>query len=299
MTITTIPEAKLHQKATLLVMLSASLYGCLGFFGIKLLEQHFSVACMLFWRFLIAMLWMILLNGKNMRITLLQHKKVSLLFAFFIGALFYSGSSLYYFLASELTGTGPAMVIFYAYPIFIILFTIIMEKRWVKKPVWFALLIIVLGLYLLKDPHSTHALNTKGIYYAILAALCYALYFYASKYTTNKISSYSLTIMVCGGCCTLFLILSLYEHSFTWPSRFSGWGYILALGIFATALPIQLLQEGLKYVHPEKASILSALEPCITFTLGILLLKEPFILQQVIGEAIIIFAAIGVQLKNA
>src|SRR5579872_6787464 len=45
--------------ATALVALSAVLYGSLAFLGTKLVQLDFSISTMLFWRFFVATLWMV------------------------------------------------------------------------------------------------------------------------------------------------------------------------------------------------------------------------------------------------
>lgn len=62
--------------------------------------------------------------------------------------------------------------------------------------------------------------------------------------------------------------------------------------IVATAIPIQLLLDGLKYVSPVKASILSVFEPLVTVFIGFVLLHETMSSLQSIGITIVLLGAI-------
>ena len=81
------------------------------------------------------------------------------------------------------------------------------------------------------------------------------------------------------------------------PIHLNTWGYILLLGIFATAIPIQLLIVGLKYISPVKASILSVTEPVMTLILGMFLLSETISPLQLFGIFIILFGAVLIQFE--
>jgi drug/metabolite transporter (DMT)-like permease len=290
--------SKLELRAAALVALSATLYGFLGYLGTKLLQQHFSVPSMLFWRFFIAALWMILVVMFSKKEKLLLMTKQSTLFkALALGAICYSGCSAFYFLASRHIGTGPAMVIFFTYPVFVVSLAWIIEKHVVSKYTAAALIAIIVGLILMKGTGFA-ALNKAGIFFAVIAALFYGLYMYSSKHVIKSVSPCKLTILVCLSCALVFLVFAYSDHSFVYPTSLKSWLYVCAFGVIATALPIQLLLEGLKYIHPNKASILSVLEPLVTFIVGIIMLGETTSTLQTTGAFIILLSAILIQCER-
>jgi drug/metabolite transporter (DMT)-like permease len=143
---------------------------------------------------------------------------------------------------------------------------------------------IIIGLILLRDS-STHPFDAMGIFFGIIAAVCYAFYLIGSKkyIASFTIDSTILTTMVCFGCAFIFLILSISSHSFALPPTIKSWVYLFALGILATALPIQLMLKGLAYISSMRASIISVLEPLVTIFVGVLLLHESISHLQLIG----------------
>jgi drug/metabolite transporter (DMT)-like permease len=138
-----------------------------------------------------------------------------------------------------------------------------------------------------------------GIFFGILSAVCYAFYVIGSKrFSSITMDSNILTVTVCFGCAFIFLVLTLSTGNFILPHSMQGWLYLLALGILATALPIQLMLEGLKYVSSMRASIISVLEPLITVFVGVLLLDEAVSQLQMLGAGIILASALLIQFQK-
>jgi drug/metabolite transporter (DMT)-like permease len=288
-----------QMRGTIMVAFSGLLFGSMGFLGTKLFYLNFSVENMLFWRFFIATLWIAMSTIRNQPWTLsMMNNPFAILKIFILSTISYSGGSAFYFLASKHIGTGPAMVIFFSFPIFVTLFSWILGTWKINKIALMALFTVMLGLILLKGNGET-TLDSMGIFLAIIGACCFAAYIYGSQHTTKNMDSRLLTLLVCFGNTLIFLMLSYYTNSFAVPTTWNAWFYICAIGVVATALPIQLLLDGLKYISPVKASILSVLEPVATIMIGLLLLHETLSNVQALGVVIILLGAIMSVRKTA
>lgn len=289
----------LQFRGTLLVALSGMLYGIMAYFGVQLFHQHMTVETMLFWRFLVAMLWMIIpvfiLKKSEMES---QISRTAMLKIIVFAAITYSGSSAFYFLACQHIGTGVAMVIFFSYPIFVTFLAWFLSKWKISKTTLLSLFAVLLGLILLKGK-GENTLNILGIALGMIAALFYAVYVYGSQHTTKVVDSKLLTLLICMGNSFIFLVYSYCTGTFFIPHTFHAWIDILALGILATALPIQLLLDGLKYISPIKASILSVLEPLVTIVIGLWLLNESISFVQSLGMVIVLMGAILIQFEKS
>ncbi|OAI49170.1 hypothetical protein AYO45_03175 [Gammaproteobacteria bacterium SCGC AG-212-F23] len=282
-------------QASFLVALSAILYGFLGYCGTSIIVENMSITTMLFWRFLIASLWILLFilpqtrNGKAINID-----KNVLFFMFILGAA-YAGSSGFYFLAARTTGTGLAMVIFFSYPIMIALLSWMIHKEKLTLSTFAVLIAMSIGLVLLHGSFQ-QPWHLVGIGFALLSAISYAIYIMGSKrFSFAAINSNLLSLMVCIGCTVIFLITSLATQSFSLPSSMKSVIFLLSLGILVTALPIQLMLQGLKYISSMRASIISVLEPIVTVIVGIVLLQESVTHLQILGALMIMGSAILVQ----
>lgn len=287
-------------QASVLVAISGVLYGFLGFLGTSVLRDDMGISTMLFWRFFIAAVWiLIFIVVRYVKQTPVNYPdKRTFYRMFFLGAVGYAGCSGFYFLSSAYLGTGLAMVIFFSYPIIIAMASWLTRRHQLNPWILFTLIVMSTGLFLIHDSSSTEV-NLIGILFGIINAVCYAFYVIGSKSLSSKtMDSNIFTIMVCLGCSFIFLILSITTHSFVFPLTLKIWGYIAALGILATALPIQLMLEGLKYVSSLRASIISVLEPLVTVFVGIILLDESITYLQVIGSFLILSSTLLIQFNR-
>jgi len=288
-------------QASLLIAISGTLYGFLGFLGTRALGEHISLAAMLFWRFLIAGIWMSVFVLKKYYFRQLNNviHKPTLWFIFFIGAISYAGSSGFYFIASQYAGTGLAMVIFFSYPMVVACIAFIKSRENINIATVFTLLTMMVGLFLLKGNAATHSLNAVGVFFGFVAAAFYAFYIVGSKRAAAVLVDSDLaTMLLCFGSALIFLVAAVLSHTLVFPFSLKNSIYFLALGVFATAVPIQLMLEGLKYVSSIRASIISVLEPLVTMCLGVGLLHESVSHLQMIGALIILMGSLLIQFKR-
>jgi len=265
-------------------------FGTIGYFAMGILQADISIPNMLFWRFFIAGLFM-----TAMALPVLKKPMYGGLFkSFLLCAVFYSSSTAFYFLSSIYIGTGLAMVIFFIFPLFVILLSWMFYKQKISPVYYIAIALILIGLVLLS--HNTEiALDAIGILFAIFSAVLYAVYIVASKKQAGQLNPLLLTLMVCYSCSLVFFSVSIFHGSFVVPQALYVWGHIMGLAVICTALPILFTLYGLKYISAAKTSILSALEPVIVVIIGVLFLEEAITLKQVLGIVIILAAAILVQ----
>ena len=287
-------------QASLLVALSGILYGFLGVLGTHILQESISIPAMLFWRFFIAgcaMLVFVIFKNSQKKISF-SVDKMTLFYMFLLGAFGYATSSALYFAASRYTGTGLAMVIFFSYPIIVALFSIVFHRKGMTKGTLLTLFLICLGLFLMKQSPD-NAFSMLGIFFAVASAICYAIYVFGSKHLSAlHLDANVLTTFVCFGCAFILLLYTLFTHTFAVPHTLHNWIYLITFGVVVTALPIQLMLQGLKVISSMRASIISVLEPLVTVFLGILILHENISHMQLLGALIILASALFVQFQK-
>lgn len=285
-------------KASLLVALSGILYGFMGYLGTLLVHTNMPLSSVLFWRFFIAGIVMLIFVGyKSKNTGLPSTRKSTLLWMFLAGAIAYGSSTGLYFMASRYIGTGLAMVIFFSYPLMIAIYAWFAAKK-VNPKTLLALITMIVGLLLLRDS-SSDTLSLLGVILGIASAACYALYLMGSKrFATQDMDPNMLTVLVCFGGAFIFLVLSLLSHQFVFPHNAQNWAIAVVFGVFITALPIQLMLVGLKYITSLRASIISVLEPLVTVIVGVALLHESVSHIQMLGAFIILTSALFVQFQK-
>lgn len=276
---------------SLCVALSGITFGTIGYFGTKLFEAGFSGAQMLFWRFILAAIFILPF------IRLPKHANISvkaLAVCFLLGCAFYSLSTYCFFSAIPHIGSGVAMVIFYLFPLLVALMNWVIDKRKLSITEILTLVLIIPGMILLSVSDNAE-FNTFGILLGFGSALFYGIYFYTSQKIGQNIPSLLTSLMVCLGNAFFFSMFCLYDHNFYVPQTPLIWLQCIGFAFIGTVLPLWLLFYGLKKVNITKAALVSVLEPISTVLIGLLALAETLSGHQVFGMVIILFAALMVQ----
>lgn len=268
-------------------MLSGLFFGLIGYFGMSAIHANLSVFTMLFWRFIVASLFIFIMLIPQIKT--LAHNPLELGKVFFHGAAFYSTSAIFYFLASYHIGSGLAMVIFFTYPAIVMFINIIVYKVRLSKIYLLALIVIAAGMLLLMNGNYG-TFNARGIEYSILASMTYALYIVVSK--NSPVAPLPSTLLLSMGCIFTCLIAAIIDKTLSFPLSMSVWSNIVGIGIICTALPIVFLLKGLKNISSTQASILSVFEPIFVVIFGIILLDEKINVYQAIGVVTLLTGAL-------
>ncbi len=275
-----------QKRGSFYAILSGFLYGFIGYFGLTVTHSGISLTNMLFWRFLIASALILLVLIPKFRD--LKESWQQVLLAFLCGAVFYIFSTMLFFRAAEYIGSGLAMVIFFSYPVMVIVINYFLFGQYIPRLYYAAAAIVILGMSLFVDLNELQ-LDLMGVALGVVSALLYAAYMVASKKST--VSPTVSALMVSLGCMVTSLICTLVNGTWAVPSTLNIWMNLLGIGAFATAIPILLLLYSLKYISSEKASLLSVLEPVFVVIFGVILLGETLAWQHVVGVFVVLTGA--------
>jgi len=276
-----------EQRGSLYAILSGLLYGSVGYFGLSAMNGNLSASNMLFWRFLISSILIFIILIPQLKSITDSCKEMFI--AFINGAFYYSFSTLLYFFSSQYIGSGLSMVIFFTYPVIIMLLNYFFYGQAIPKVYYFAIVIIMAGMILLIDLNDA-GFDLFGIILGLGAAFFYACYIISSK--KNNISPNVSTLMVCSGCMLTCFLVTIFSNTFVIPATTVVWINLLGIGVISTIIPILLMLHSLKYITTEKASILSVLEPVFVVLLGALLLGEHLELRSGLGIILILAGAL-------
>lgn len=280
-----------ETRGTWYAIISGMLYGLLGYFGVTLINSGFSPFNVAFWRFFVASLFLLLVvmvRGSNRVGSLRQ-----CILAMVNGGIFYGAPGILFFISSGYIGTGQAMVIFFIFPVFVMLLNRIFLKEPIKTPYIFSFALILLGLILLVDIGEMH-LDFLGISMSLMAALCYAIYIFVSKWKLTSVPALTSSLLVALGCMINCGVIALIDGSLSFPSELMQWANISGLGIICSALPILFLFEALEHISADKASLLSVLEPVCVVIVGVLILGELLSLASIFGIVLILIGSMTV-----
>ena len=99
----------------------------------------------------------------------------------------------------------------------------------------------------------------------------------------------------------LLLTPFVWTENLAWLTQPSGYGVILFLGIFSTAIPYLLYTLGLRRVNAKTATTLSLAEPLTAGLLGYFFLGERFSALALLGMALLLagFALTSIEAGRA
>ena len=212
---------------------------------------------------------------------------------FLLGALGYSGAAFFYFTAIENMSSGVSIVIWYIYPVFVVLIGWALFKTKPKRQTIFSLISAMIGVAItVGQPGNA---TTKGVILVLLSSLTYTFYTLGGSRAFKKTDLYTGVTFVMTGAATAFWLYWLLAPASTpvlFPHQTSGWIWIGALAIFATVLSTSTLFAGLKILGPNTTSVVNTVEPVLNIVAGILFLNEVFSVQQGVGAVFVVGALV-------
>jgi drug/metabolite transporter (DMT)-like permease len=261
--------SKTHLGSTYAI-LAGFLYGFLGFFSVRIMQEGISIPNMMFWRFAISALFILPFIFFKKKFN--KNSPKELFKALFFGAAFYCLSPIFFCISSRYISTGLSMVIFFIYPLIVMFINWLLYKKKISRIYYLAIIIILSGMILLVDLSAMH-FNLLGILFSVLSGAFYAFYIVGSS-KLSKIEPLISTFMVSLGCAFTSILFAFSDGSFKVPMSISLWLYFLGYGIICTSIPILIFLESIKFISSEQASILSVLEPVFVVIFGVILLGE-------------------------
>ncbi len=282
-----------EQKGSLFVVASALSYGFICYFGLSIIREGFSPYNTMFWRFVVASIFLfLLLLPKIKKLRASREEITSLLLS---GAVFHGSATSLYFLSATYIGSGLATVLLFTHPLTVVIFNRIFYKTQIAKICYISFILIIIGMAFVADIGGTN-FNFVGIAIGMLSSVFFGLYIVSGK--KNNIDPLLSTFIICCGCIIVCLAFTLLHGSFKIPQTLDIWKNIFGLSIICTAIPILLFLKGLPAISSEKAAIISMIEPPIVMLVGYILLDERISNWQLAGALIIMAAALIVVIEK-
>ena len=272
------------------VLFSGILWGHSGFFVKTLGIYNASDLTISFLRVVFTVVEMtvvmLIFNRKVFKVSL-KHIPI-LLVSGMIGIV---GSSLFYFVAIDLTSLSLAAVLMYTAPTIVMLLSLIIFKEKLTFKKVLCVVVAFLGSMLSCGIFSSQSSFTiKGIAFGCLAGLSYALYSISSSIAIKK-NCEPLTITVYSFIFALIPMLAVGDipqviNSVKQAPEILG---ISAIQAFLTCLlPYVLYTIGLRFVSPTYASIISTIELVTASAIGFVSFNEKLDIFSILGIILII-----------
>ena len=281
-----------HFKGLSLALIAAVFWGISGTFAQFLFQQRgINIEWLITTRMLIAgfMLLLIAAFNKNPDLwNIWKTKKDAIQLVLFsitgIVAMQYT-----YFAAIKYSNAATATVLQYAGPVLITIYLAFKNRRLPKTLEYIAILLALLGTFLLVTHGNIHSLTISGIafFYGIASAFALAVYTLQpiallKKYSSTPIIGWGLFI---GGILFSFIkvpwniegVWDIYTYSYT--------SFII---LFGTLVSFYFYLKAVQLIGGQKTSLLASAEPLSATILAILWLNIPFETLDWIGSLCII-----------
>ena len=269
-------------------VLSGITYGMNPLFGVPVLNKGLDVNSLLFYRYGMAVLLMLvfmLIAGKQLRISWKQFGLMTI-----VGALF-TLCSITLFISYKFIPSGIATSVLYVYPIMVAVIMMFFGQR-PSWQTWVSIFAGVAGAVLLSLNGEGGLIDWRGIVLVVLSGLCYTLFIIIVNQSKEVKALPNLTLtFYCFliGTIVLFFFtkcgMSLNRMPATWC-----WLNVIGLAILPTALATITLAAATKAIGATKTSVMGILEPLTAIFIGVAAFHEPFTLNVAIGVVLILFS---------
>lgn len=265
-------------------------FGLIPLFSIPVIAAGMDNVSILVYRFLFgsaAMLLLLMSRRTNMKISMSELWRITLLSFFYIGTAI-STLECYHYLSS-----GIATALVYTDPIWCAIIGLIFLSEKFSWKLTSSILLASIGVMMMTGVFSEDGtFSLVGLIWGLASGVFYALYLIlVPRLKVKSIPSLKLTFYIFF---TGMILLAVYGWCLNGKveaiSDSSCWINLILLGLVPTALSNICVTASLKLIDSTIVAILGAFEPLTAMVVGIALLGDPYSIISMTGAALILFA---------
>lgn len=282
-----------------LALASATLYGITPYFVNIAFDHGTDPFGLMTARYLIASAVLVIIRRVRLPRTSWPSRR-TFVHLFLLGAIGLYLNSVCVFIALDLMDSGLVMVLFYFYPIVVVLLSWSLHGHKPDRVIWLCLILTVGGVALSASDVSGGAIG--GVVLIIVGAFTYAIYSVIGSRLmpeTNVITG--LLIVLFGAACSFTAVWLINPPGMptTLPDNLASWLSAVEIAILGTVVAMGLFFAGMNRIGAGKSAVTQTFEVLVTVTMGLIFLSESLTLRQVIGAALILGGVILLALREA
>ncbi len=276
---------------SLYVLLSTFGFGTLAILTRYAYSAGLNVTTTLAIRFVLAALfaWPVLIARRQWHISWRRVVVLAL-----IGCCYIINAATY-FVALRYAPVSAVTVIFYTYPVIVMLLSIAFLNERLTLLRALAMGLALLGGVVMLGLHLS-GLSAVGLILSGISGAFYALYIVLNSRLTRDIPVGVTSTWVMSGMAVAFLLFGLGSGRLDFSFRPSGWLIMVGMVVFATVLPVQLFLAGMYRIGPTFAAVFGTFEPIVTMALSVLLLGERIGVYRIVGGAFVLTSIVLLRL---
>lgn len=278
------------------ILISGAAFGLLPWFARIAYDHGAEPFGMLLGRFVIATVIMVLI-----RITWKRHEprppRRREMQLFLMGAIGYAPQASFFFFGVDRIDISLATVIFYSYPVFVVLASWVFLRHTPSTRTIICLSVAVAGTALTAG--QVQAGSWTGVALMLGAATWYSGYILiSSKVVQHSGAFLSLTYVMVGAAVAHGIIYLITSPSM--PSDGTGWFAVACASVLSTILAMGFLFAGVSRIGPGEAAVISTIEPVVSIAIGVTVLDESLTTPRFIGALLVLVSvAVLAQLSRA
>ncbi len=219
---------------------------------------------------------------------------------FFVGICGVAGSNFFYYFAIKESNVATSILLQYTAPILVTLYAALFQHERFTLNKFFALLLATLGIFLAVGAYDEGILrsNLKGVIFALVAAVTFAIFNIAGKPLTRKYNVWTVLTYVLAGASIFWLFIN--PPSTVVHAGYSGndWMVFTFISAISILMPYGCYFLGLQKIQASKAIITSMLEPVVAIISEFLFLNGHMSGLQFFGAALVLGAIILLQVNS-
>lgn len=281
----------------LLCLLSAVGYATLGVFGKLCYDADMGVLTLLTLRFGLAAagfgaLTIVVERRRPPRPPLGRRVVLT---ALALGAVGFSAQSGLYFGALGHVDLSLLSLLLYTYPVFVTVAAVVLGREVVTRRRVSALTAASAGVALVLIGAGGGDADAVGVAMAVGAALVYTTYILVADGVIDAAPPLPFSALIMTGAFVTLLGAGLVTGSLDFGFDAAGWGWLAAMAVCSTIVPVLAFFGGLRRVGPSNASILSTCEPPVTVLLALVVFGERLGPLQLVGGLLVVSAVVLLQ----
>lgn len=277
------------------IIISAISFGLIPIFALYAYESGVTTTTLLFLRFSISAIVFfsyLFLKRKPWKIT-----KKQLLSLIFLGGVLYTAQSSLYFTSVKYIPASLAALLLYLYPVIVAILSFFINKEKLSKRIILAIGISMMGIILVLGFPKGH-ISLIGLLFAGSSAFVYSIYIVIGNRVIKELQPIVTCAYVSLFSSISFSVLGMFSHTISFHFEKLGWLMVLCVAFFCGVIAMFTFFVGMEMIGPTKASILSMVEPVVTFIFSTLLFQQKISPIQMIGGMVVLFGAILVVLAR-
>lgn len=277
-------------------MLSSATFGLIPLFTLPVIKSGMHTPSIIFYRMLFSVVMLAVLILLRKGSFKLNGKQVMTILAL---SVFYASTSLLLIESYLYIPSGVATTISFLYPVAVSLILFFLFKQRISKETMIAIVLSILGVFLLSGFSSQSGLNSTGLICVITTIFTYSAYIVGvNKTSANSVNSLTLSFYVLLFTC-LFFSLNVFVRGGLEPIE-SGTqlGSLLLLGFIPTVLSNLFLLLALKRTDSATVSLFGCMEPLTALLVGVFVFNEQLNAIKIAGVCLIILAVLVIVIKT-